>query len=187
MSSVPPEKLANLLVNLFGGEALFPVIPFEVLFPSQTEDWPQYLLSMPQDMPQDIAGKNYKIFDLYCQVPSCDCHKVSLAFVDEEGNTAATVSYGWRSTKFYRQWGLDPEGTRELKQGFLDPCAEQSDLASYFLPYFEAFFKRDPDFMTYIKQRYAYVKSNTPEEFSKDSKDSPTRNVFPLKPASSTK
>ena len=165
MSDLSPERIAKLLVDLFGGEALLPLMPFSALFPEQT-DWSEYHLSLPEDLPPAIAGKTFKIHDLYCQVPACDCHKVSLAFADEEGRAWATVSYGWRSVAFYRQWGLNAEDTKALRKGFLDPCAPQSEWKSYFLLYFHEFYKKDPQFIEYLKKRYAYVKENLPDPFN---------------------
>ena len=190
MSDVSPEELLDFLVDLFVGEPLLPQIPFEVLFPDQTE-WPQYFLTLPEGLPPKMAEKTFKIFDLYCPVSSCECHKVSLAFVDPEGEAWATVSYGWRSTKFYRQWGLDLAGTKALKKGFLDPSAEQSDRGIYFLTYFQEVLKKDPLFISHIKERYAYVKNNLTADFFEDShassQVSALDNVVPLKPVSSSR
>ncbi len=188
MSDLSFEEIAQQVVSLFRGDSPLPLMPFSVLFPDQVE-WPEYILGLPEDLPPAVAGKSFKLFDLHCQIPSCDCQKVSLAFVDEEGKAWATVSYGWRSAKFYRQWGLNADDTKALRAGFLDPLAEQSEWNSYFLFYFQEVFKKDPRFIKYLKERYAYVKENLPAPFegSDAAPQSHLAPVLPFKEAASSK
>jgi hypothetical protein len=86
-----------------------------------------------------------------------------VAFVDEQGKIGATIFYGWRSKKFYQNWGLDPEEAQDMVEGFIEPFAPQSDEAPYFLDIFKEVLRHNPDFNKRITERYAYVQKNLPD------------------------
>jgi len=72
--------------------------------------------------------------------------------------TYATISYGWKSSSFYRhQFGLDKNTTKQLTSGFLDPSDEQSKFAEVFLEPFSMMIK-DPNFTNRINKRYTKFK-----------------------------
>ena len=107
----------------------------------------------------------YSIVDLYCPDTSCDCHKVTLFFIDRQMKVAASIAYGWQSRKFYQDWGLDKEWAQKLAEGYLDPMAPQSEHPSLFLKAFHEM-KKDKKVIDRLKRRYALFKEKilaTPE------------------------
>jgi hypothetical protein len=144
---------------LLGALGEFPDLPlraFDDLFPHMAELDPYYL-TLSDFLPPELAGR-YRVADLYCQDPSCNCHKVSLVFLNKNQKICATVAYGWKSKTFYRKWGLDKDTIQSLTYGFLDPWAQQSEHSSLFLKAFLFSLKRDPKFIARLKSRYSFFK-----------------------------
>lgn len=133
-----------------------PLRAFDDLFP-QMAALDQRYLTLSNDSPPKLRGI-YRVADLYCQDPSCNCHKVSLVFLDKNQKVHATISYGWKSKTFYRKWGLDKDAIQSLTYGFLDPWAQQSEYAPLFLQAFLSSLKRDPNFIARLKSRYSFFK-----------------------------
>jgi len=164
-----------------------PLRDFDSLFPTIAVADQFYFAFNDPSLPK-LAGE-YRVVDLYCQDSTCHCHKVSLGFLGRDKKTYATVSYGWKSQTFYRKWGLDAKMSQALAQGFLDPCAPQSEHASHFLKIFLRFLKRDPKFVARLKSRYALFKKTLEDnpslilDFPKDQSHrlEPANNVIPFK------
>jgi len=160
MSKPSFDQLFDILAESLSGGPSLPLIAFDDFFPHD-DSLRQVLVTFPEDSPKKLAGKSYRVVDLHCQAPSCDCHKVSLAFLEEDRNNHkvwATVSYGWKSTGFYRKWGLDKDMALSLSRGFLDPYAQQSEHSPHFLKIFWCVLKKDPRFIAQLKARYAFLK-----------------------------
>lgn len=155
------EAISFLLEAVSGTEAL-PLRAFDEVFP-EIAHFGQFYLELSDVSPPDLNGR-YRVVDLYCQAPSCNCHKVSLMFLDQHQKVCATVSYGWKSKTFYRKWGLDKDASQSLTDGFLDPWAQQSEHAPLFLKAFLFTLKRDHAFISGLKQRYSFFK----EEMASD-------------------
>lgn len=162
MSQPSFQTLLEILMESLSGSSALPLIDFQGLFPHK-DSLNQIYLDPSEDYLPELAGP-YQIVDLYCQVPSCNCHKVSLMFLDRHQETWATISYGWKSKGFYRKWGLDKDTTLSLTRGFLDPWAQQSEHAPYFLKAFLRSLKKDTKFIARLKSRYAFLKKALGED-----------------------
>lgn len=149
------EAISFLLEAVSGTEAL-PLRAFDEVFP-QIAQFDQCYLDLSEWSLTHLNGR-YRVVDLYCQAPSCNCHKVSLMFLDKHQKVCATVSYGWKSKIFYRKWGLDNNDAKSLVNGFLDPWGQQSEHASLFLEGFLLTLKNNREFITRLKQRYSLFK-----------------------------
>lgn len=56
----------------------------------------------------DLRDGEYGFVELYCDEPGCDCRRVTIDVLRPETGWSkiwATISYGWDSLDFYRQWG----------------------------------------------------------------------------------
>ena len=151
-----------MLLEDIGGYADLPLLSFDTLFPEQTSV-DRCVLVLADVEPPELDG-SYRVSDLYCQDPSCDCQKVSLVVFDDQGKIHATIAYGWKSKTFYRKWGCDPDVIPSLTQGFLDPWAQQSPNANLFLKAFWHTAKNNPRFISRIKRRYALFKETIAED-----------------------
>lgn len=149
-------KVLQMLLEEIKGYADLPLRSFDGLFPEQAH-LDRCLLVLSEVEPSELAG-SYDVSDLYCQDPLCDCQKVSLVVFDEQGKIHATIAYGWESKIFYRKWGLDPEVIPSLRQGFLDPWAQQTPNSDLFLKAFWHTAKNNPQFISRLKRRYALFK-----------------------------
>ncbi len=138
-------------------------VPFNILFPRIEPLEPFYLPSIQGG----LSSKDpYHMLDLYCQDYACDCHKVSIAILDEKQETVlATIAYGWKSRTYYYKWGLDKDTAESLTSGFLDPWAIQTVHGSVFLDFVRRKINREPQFMNKIKKRYRIFKDHTYSPF----------------------
>lgn len=129
------QDTLNLLLETVSGSENLPLKAFDKVFP-QIAQIDQCYLEIANASPPDFNGR-YRVVDLYCQAPTCSCHKTSLLFIDKHQNVCATISYGWKSKIFYRKWGLDKDMIQSLTSGFLDPMVQQSEHAFLFLEGFQ--------------------------------------------------
>src|ERR1022692_1671439 len=56
---------------------------------------------------QDLPDGEYGFLELYCDEPGCDCRRVTICVLRPETGWSkiwATISYGWESVDFYREW-----------------------------------------------------------------------------------
>lgn len=151
------QEALSFLLEAVSGTADLPLRAFDEVF-HEMSHLDQCYLDLSEDSLVHLNGR-YRVVDLYCQAPSCNCHKVSLMFIDKHQKVWATVSYGWRSKSFYRKWGLDREDAQALVNGFLDPWSQQSEHAPLFLQGFLLTLKNNREFITRLKQRYSFFKN----------------------------
>lgn len=149
------QEALNFLLEAASGTQVLPLIAFDEVFP-QIAEFDQCYLELSDGSIAHLNGA-YRVVDLYCQAPTCNCHKVSLMFIDKHQKVWATVSYGWKSKTFYHKWGLDRNDTQSLVNGFLDPWEQQSEHAALFL---QSFFtlKNNREFISRLKRRYSLFK-----------------------------
>lgn len=151
------KAIAMMLEDVFVPEfADLPLCPFDKVCPTQAYQEEDYHILFEGE-PAELSG-SYGISDLYCQNPFCNCQKVTLIFFDDKGKAHATIAYGWKSKTFYCKWGLDPEASQWLTEGFLDPLGEQGPHADLFLDAFTYTLKGDPQFIAWLKRRYDLFK-----------------------------
>ena len=150
------KEAISFLLEAVSGTPNLPLRAFDEVFP-ELAHFGQCYLNISDVSPPHLKGR-YRVADLYCQAPSCNCHKTSLLFINQHQEVVATVSYGWKSKTFYRKWGLDKDMIQSLTHGFLDPWGQQSENASVFLDAFLFTLKKDRNFITSLKRRYAFFK-----------------------------
>lgn len=130
---------------------------FESLFPEfDQEERCEFFVEGNSSLDHPLEGW-YEIKDFYCLEGDCDCRKVSIAIVDRQGKRRALISYGWESSTFYQQWGLDQKIAQMLTQGYLEPGQQQSEHADFFLNHF-LFLKKEPEVVDWFKKRYHLFK-----------------------------
>ncbi len=156
------EEAFNFLLEALSGTAGLPLKAFDEVFP-EIALLDKCYLELSDVSPSRLNGR-YRVIDLYCQAPTCNCHKVTLMFIDKHQKVLATVAYGWKSKTFYRKWGLDKEVIQSLTHGFLDPWGQQSEHAPVFLKAFLFRFKKDRNFMDRLKYRYSFFKEALEED-----------------------
>lgn len=150
------QTALKILLEAMSGTSDLPLRAFDDLFPHMAA-LDQLYLTLSDVSPPELAGI-YRVVDLYCQAPTCNCNKVSLMFLDRHQKIHATVAYGWKSKTFYRKWGLDKDGIQSLTYGCIDPLAQQSKHAHLFLKAFLITLKKDPKFIARLKSRYSLFK-----------------------------
>lgn len=150
------QEALSFLLEAVSGTPNLPLRAFDDVFPELASLGRCYL-NISDVSPSHLNGR-YRVVDLYCQAPSCNCSKVSLMFLNKDKKVCATIAYGWKSKTFYRKWGLDKEMIQSLTHGFLDPWGQQSEHASVFLEAFLFTLKKDRNFIASLKQRYAFFK-----------------------------
>jgi hypothetical protein len=117
-----------------------------------------------------IEEGDYFFEDYYCQKPDCDCQRVTLVVVDEEGEEHAVITYGWQPRSFYLDPGdgviaeFDEEFADLITEGHLDPLDFQSENAPFFLSCFIEYFRDDPLFQDWLKRRYRLFKEAVARE-----------------------
>ena len=156
------QEALRFLLEAATGTPDLPLRAFDDVFPELASLGRCYL-NIYDVLPPHLNGR-YRVVDLYCQAPSCNCSKVSLMFLNQDKKVCATVAYGWKSKTFYRKWGLDKDMIQSLTHGFLDPWGQQSEHASVFLDAFLFTLKKDRSFIASIKQRYAFFKETLEDD-----------------------
>lgn len=124
------------------------------------------LLEPDEDKENKLVG-SYELVDLYCQVPNCDCQKVSVIAISASGEILATLAYGWETIKYYKKWGLDSDTAKQLIHVMVDPMAMQSQYSNQFLGIFRMLLKNQPGFLERFQSRYALFKKSITQNYAK--------------------
>jgi hypothetical protein len=104
----------------------------------------------------------YGLIELYCTDPDCDCRNVYIQVVQEEfPGPLATISYGWESLAYYKEW-MGAAQDDEILEGFkgpaLAPGARQSPFARDWLRIFSDILQTDKAYAKGLERRYQLVK-----------------------------
>jgi hypothetical protein len=130
-----------------------PMIPFMERFPEvgARETRP---VTVPQR--QDLPEGEYGFVELYCDEPGCDCRRVMIDVLRPETGWSqvwATISYGWESLDFYRQWGRGGSDPVQIKGPYLDPLNPQTTYSSALLNLFR-FLVQSPEYVARLQRHY---------------------------------
>jgi hypothetical protein len=138
------------------------ILPFHIICTDEgfATKWQLTIMGNPK---RRING-TYDVIDFYCIDPSCDCQKVTLSIV-KNNSIKASVSYGWKSAAFYRNWGVDQEMADLLTQGFLDPYAPQSKDAEAIFNHVSRLLT-EPEGPQFFKDRYTLFKKTLNDDAS---------------------
>ena len=140
------------------------MIPYGSLFP---EDPPLGVVEVTSQ--NSYESTVYELVDFYCSVGGCDCCKVSFRFLDDQGNSAVTISYGWKPLTYYIKWGIEKPIARLLTQGFIEPMEYQSSHASFLFNTFQNVFMREASFISNVCERYQALKEAADFDYDKNS------------------
>jgi hypothetical protein len=104
----------------------------------------------------------YALIDLYCTDPDCDCRNVYIHVVQEEFPIPiATITYGWESLGYYKEWMGGEEDDDMLTQ-FKGPAlaigASQSQFGGEWLRIFEDILQTDKEYANRLQRHYRLVK-----------------------------
>jgi hypothetical protein len=119
-----------------------PMIPFMERFP---EVGARETRSVTVPQRQDLPEGEYGFVELYCDESACDCRRVMIDVLRPETGWSkvwATISYGWESLDFYRQWGGAGSDPVQIKGPYLDPLNPQTKYSSALLNLFRSCFSR---------------------------------------------
>ena len=104
----------------------------------------------------DLPDGEYGFFEFYCDEPGCDCRRVTVQVLRPETGWSkiwATISYGWESLEFYRQWGGHHSDPVEMKGPYLDTLNPQSEYSPALLNLFRVVLQ-SPDYVERLKRHY---------------------------------
>lgn len=139
-----------------------PYEPFPQFFPVKAKTETRGV-TVPKINPLGLLGGQYIFFEYYCTDLDCDCHNVLINIVNiETDQVQATISYGWKSLKFYKEWmGGDPPNDmlKEFKGPALKQMNVQSEFAPRWLKIFKDMIQGDKDYADRLKRHYQLVKN----------------------------
>jgi hypothetical protein len=105
----------------------------------------------------------YGLIELYCADPDCDCRNVYIHVVQEDfPGPLATISYGWESLAYYKEWmGADSgdDLLTDFKGPALAPGARQSPFARDWLRIFNDIVQTDKEYAKRLQRHYQMVKA----------------------------
>jgi hypothetical protein len=130
-----------------------PMIPFTERFP---EVGARETRSVTVPQRQDLPEGEYGFAELYCDEPACDCRRVMIDVLRPETGWSKvwpTISYGWESLDFYRQWGGTGSDPVQIKGPYLDPLNPQTKYSSALLNLFR-FLVQSPEYVARLQRHY---------------------------------
>ena len=111
-----------------------------------------------------IPNGDYAFLEVFCNNKTCDCRRamINVEQVNPEFPKfrAATLSYGWETSAFYKNWSpsMSPKMLAEFKGPCLDTHQPQSAHALYFLEFFKNMIATDTAYHNRLKTHYAQFK-----------------------------
>lgn len=107
-----------------------------------------------------LPAGTYVFLEMYCSEEGCDCRRVYFEIdVQDRPNTVlATISWGWESLDFYKNWGSFPKtkkDARDMKGPSLAVWGEQTKLAPALLHLFKETLVASPEFVERVQRHYA--------------------------------
>jgi hypothetical protein len=140
-----------------------PMVPFMERFP---EVGARETRSMTVTDRQDLPDGEYGFLEFYCDEPGCDCRRVMLDVLRPETGGSkiwATISYGWESLDFYREWVGAASDPLEIKGPYLDPLNPQTKYSRALLNLFR-FLLQSPDYVERLKRHYQMFRDSVEKE-----------------------
>jgi hypothetical protein len=99
-----------------------------------------YVQAPPGASLAGLPAGEYAFLELYCNDLPCDCRRVFIQVIErnQPGKVFASINFGWEREAFYRKrlpW--DPNASRAIVRGSLDPLNEQSEYSEELLAIFK--------------------------------------------------
>lgn len=143
------------------------------------ERFPDIGVSETRTVIQFAGGRvldTFLFLELYCDEVGCDCRRVIVKVYSERQRRAggegllASLTFGWESEQFYRDWArhpLEPYELEELKGPALQLLAPQSERAGEMLGHFRTILA-EPGYVDRLRRHYtmfqASVAADPPKE-----------------------
>ncbi len=107
---------------------------------------------------EGIPDGEYGFVELYCDDDNCDCQRVLINVLTQDGqHRAAVINYGWETPDFYVAWGAGRQDAKEMSGAFLDPMHPQGPHAPALLDLFREMLS-DPEYLARFPLHYALFK-----------------------------
>lgn len=103
----------------------------------------------PRHAPKVPPGR-YGMVELYCVDPACDCRRVMINVVAEDGRHLATINHAFEPPA--------PDDPVETIQTYLDPLNKQSPWSAAFLDLFVNVVLADPAYAARLVRHYTMIK-----------------------------
>lgn len=136
-----------------------PMIPFMERFP---EVGARETRSVTVPRGQGLPEGEYGFVELYCDEPGCDCRRVMIDVLRPETGWSkvwATISYGWESVHFYRNWGMVDSDPVQTKGPYLDPLNPQTKYSPALLDLFR-FLIQSPEYIARLQRHYEMFRAS---------------------------
>lgn len=101
-----------------------------------------------------IPNGKYFFNECFCVRKECDCRNVKIIVINSDGKVFATISYGWESQSYYRDWGMNKKMAKLMSTPMLCPVGDQSKAAGYFLTQFVNMITTDAEYKERLKRHY---------------------------------
>lgn len=107
-----------------------------------------------------LPSGSYGFLELYCDEPGCDCRRVIFQVLRPESGKKiwATISFGWETAEYYRNWSRTPERAEEMASSILEPFGAQTKYSEEILRLFQEYLQADAAYVARLKRHYAEVK-----------------------------
>lgn len=136
-----------------------PHIPFYTILPEIAEKETRTIVI--KEHYNDLPKGEYGFIELYCDDIDCDCRNVYIQVINRDNSEVlATISYGWESIKFYKDW-IGFEKVDNIIKQFKGPSltiAKQSVYANTLLEIFKELLK-DSSYAERLKRHYKLFKN----------------------------
>lgn len=136
-----------------------PMTPFMQRFPEVGARETRFVTVPPE---QELPVGDFGFLELYCDEPGCDCRRVTICVLRPETGWSriwATISYGWESLDFYREWGGTHSDPIEMMGPGLDTLNPQSEYSPALLDLFRLFLQ-SPDYVERLKRHYQMFRNS---------------------------
>ncbi|MGO4882710.1 MAG: hypothetical protein ACLP59_18110 [Bryobacteraceae bacterium] len=104
---------------------------------------------------QVLPAGEYGYIEFYCDESGCDCRRVTICVLRPDtgwGEIWATISYGWESPDFYKEWSAASDPL-EMQRPCLDPLNPQTVYSNILLDLFREILQ-SPDYVERLKRHY---------------------------------
>jgi hypothetical protein len=151
-----------------------PMIPFMERFPGVGARETRSVTVLQR---QDLPEGEYGFVELYCDEPGCDCRRVMIDVLRPETGWSkvwATISYGWESLDFYREWGVGDSDPIQIQGPYLDPLNPQTQYSSALLNLFR-FLVQSPEYVARLQRHYQMFRESIDRADNCSNRQAPNR------------
>lgn len=141
------------------------LLSFNQLCPDIAEHETRSVTILDSSSSGGVPEGHYAYLEFYCEDTTCDCHTVRLLVVNEKGKEQASISYGWRSKKFYEEH-FGAMGAEDFPGPSLALLMPQGPYAEWFLDNLTWMLSSDKPFAERFERHYMEFKKRLLERAS---------------------